>query len=221
MRSRTSRCDLSAIVGQQVTVPLGTSLTYASGIPGSVRSLGFQRVTPGVAGAVGGEAAVFQITVHNSRSSALPASHMMNPRGGYGQRYNAADLVCDRATGLGSDSLWGHPSWGEPKRIRCGWCSLYPGLVRAGRCPRARPGYGLACLIYGRNRARLGRSIGLAGGWKQRNTTMSTHLHRPDRPGPPVPSPCASKPSTPPCHPAGPWSKGTSKPSPAGTGTPT
>lgn len=87
------------------TAPLGSSLTYTSGVSVSVTSQGFHSVTPGLASAIEGEVAVFQITVHNASSSALPASHMMRPRVGYGQRYIAADLVIDPTTGLGSDSL--------------------------------------------------------------------------------------------------------------------
>lgn len=87
------------------TAPLGTTLAYASGISISVSSLGFHRVSPGSADAVQGEAAIFQITVHNTSLRALPASHMMTPRVGYGERSIAANIVDDPATGLGLDTL--------------------------------------------------------------------------------------------------------------------
>lgn len=113
------------------TAPLGTTLAYASGTSISVVSLGFQRVSPGSVGAVQSEAAVFQITVHNTSSRALPASHMMKPRVGYGTRSITADLVNDTAAGLGSDTLGVIPP-GETRTgfIGAGVPSAYASLVR-------------------------------------------------------------------------------------------
>lgn len=87
------------------TASLGTMLTYASGTSISVSSLGFQRVSPGSPGAVQGEAAIFQITVTNTGSTSVQASHMMRPRVGYGTRSITAAVVTDPAAGVGTDTL--------------------------------------------------------------------------------------------------------------------
>lgn len=87
------------------TAPLGSTLRYDSGITISVSSLGFHDMSPGIPGAIQGEAAVFQITVTNASSQAVPASHMMRPRVGYGTRSITAAIVTDPATGLSADTL--------------------------------------------------------------------------------------------------------------------
>ncbi|MGO4452786.1 hypothetical protein [Arthrobacter sp. RAF14] len=87
------------------SVALGGTVTYDNGVSVTVKSLGLKQVGQYAAGAIEGQAAVFELTVKNGGKEELNASLMSFPDVTYGPQNLKAKSVIDSENGLGIDSL--------------------------------------------------------------------------------------------------------------------
>ncbi|MCG2622624.1 hypothetical protein LVY72_11975 [Arthrobacter sp. I2-34] len=93
------------------TVAFGGSAEYGNGVTVWVEPLGYRPVSEDAAGAVNGQAAVFEMTIENHSGSDLNASHMSYPAVFYyGPDRKPAHLVTDIENGMGFDFLGTIPS---------------------------------------------------------------------------------------------------------------
>jgi hypothetical protein len=83
----------------------GGAVKYEDGVSITVKSLGFQPVSQSAAGAVEGQAAVFELVVHNGSKEDLEGVLLSYPKVQYGPKNVRAESVYDSSMNLGGDSL--------------------------------------------------------------------------------------------------------------------
>jgi hypothetical protein len=83
----------------------GESVTYDSGVKVTLKSLGFTKVGQYAAGAINGQAAVFELTVQNGGKEELNAALMSLAKVSYGANNAKAASVVDSENGIGMEML--------------------------------------------------------------------------------------------------------------------
>ncbi|OFI37398.1 hypothetical protein BIU82_10065 [Arthrobacter sp. SW1] len=83
----------------------GGTVKYDNGVSVTVKSLGFTKVGQYATGAVEGQAAVFELTVHNGSKEDLEAVLMSVPNVTHGPKNAKASMVIDSSTDLGLQTL--------------------------------------------------------------------------------------------------------------------